>query len=552
MKEQLINYLKAAYPAVAIRTVEEGRALEVLTSVARETKPGRNLWVWTAGRGIERVHKANDFTFGALDKSTRCVENTGTPGDAAKVVFDETAGCERQEGKDPKRDPFGILVVCDLHTWTGNINPFTERAIKDLLQVAPGRQITVVFLGAEFRIPASFERMVTVMDFELPDRDQLHGSLKAIEDSAKKTKGIKLLDLDNGEREDVLRAATGLTAPEAENAFALAIIESADPKNPKAARKISANTVYREKAAAVRRSGLMEIIEPDPGGLEAVGGLDNLKAWLLQRRLSYSKKARDYGLPSPRGVLVVGPPGCGKSLTAKVVGSILKVPTLRLDLGAMFAGIVGESEARIRAALALADAIAPCVVWCDEIEKSLAGSTSKGDLDSGVGRRILGTMLTWQQERKSDVFMFATANQPWHLPPELMRKGRYDEIFSLTLPTDDEREEIFKIHLKKRGRDPEKFHLGRLAQAADLFTGSECEEAVISGMYAAFEKDEEVTAKHIVAACKATVPLVKTMKEEIDMIEKWGKNRARPASSQEVDMGVKLRRQLGGDPTEEE
>jgi len=280
--------------------------------------------------------------------------------------------------------------------------------------------------------------------------------------------------------------------------------------------------------------------------MDAVGGYDNLKAYLRQYTRAFSKKAREYFLPAPRGILVVGVPGCGKSLMAKIVASLLNVPGLRLDLASMFAGIVGESEARIRAALALADAIAPCVVWVDEIDKALAGSTSSGDLDSGVGKRILGTMLTWQAEHKHDVYMFATANQVQHLPPELLRAGRFDAIFALDLPHQEERMQIFDIHLRKRQRDPKEFDVERLANNSVDFTGSEIEEAVITGMYAAFNEDREVKTKDILAACEATVPLVETMSDQVDAIREWGKKRARPASSKEHTAGDRFRQMSKG------
>ena len=363
MKEKLVNYLKAKFPAVAIRTAEENRALQVLKSIAEDRN--LNCYVWTAGVGIRQVHKQKKpkFAYQNVDADTRAVQETTTPGDAARVTDQETTPVMK-DGESVNVGYDGILVFCDFHGWVDNLNPFEERAIKELLQVAPKRNIFVVFLGPQFRVPRSFEHHVTVMDFELPTRDELDTILKAIEKGST-IKGAKPVPLDNGERDAVLRAALGLTAPEAENAFALAVIEHDNGK-------INAKTVYREKAAAVRRSGLMEIIEPDPRGLDAIGGLDNLKAWIVQRKPAYSKAAREYGLPSPRGCLVAGIPGCGKSESAKCIITELNVPGIRLDIGAMFAGIVGESEARIRAALALADAISPCVLFVDEINPSVS------------------------------------------------------------------------------------------------------------------------------------------------------------------------------------
>jgi SpoVK/Ycf46/Vps4 family AAA+-type ATPase len=531
MKQKLLNYLQAGFPALAIRTVEEQRAIAVVQQVAAERK--LNCFVWNTASGICQVNAADDWgDFGAMGDGAT-VPDTLVLGDAAKAA---TMALRRTSRRGASGG--GLLVFSDVHTWVSNLDPMTERWVKEMLLLASGVGATVLFIGPEFRLPASWEKSVACMDFELPDKQALDEVLAKTEHSYT-SDGRKLNALTNGEREDALRAASGLTEPEAANAFALALIEG------KAEKKLRVETVYREKAATVKRSGLMELIEPDPRGLDAIGGNDLLKAWILQRKRCYSKEAREYGLPSPRGVLLAGIPGCGKSLAAKCVGTALGVPTLRMDIGALMGGIVGQSEAQTRAALAMAEAVAPCVLQIEEVEKGLAGAKGSGDLDSGVGRRVLGTILSWLQDRKRDVFVFATANQVWLLPPELLRKGRFDEIFFLRLPSVSEREEIFRIHLEKRGRNPKKFNLRKLAEAAGDFTGSECEEAVISGMYAAFDEGKEVDTGHVVAACKATTPLARTMKEDIEKIEEWGKTRARPASSVESAKPA-AGRQFGG------
>ena len=404
MKTTLINYIKAACPSAAFRTVEEPRAMQVVLAIAKERE--KNVFTWNARQGIVQVNTANGFSFDT--------EDTLPPGDACEKMLDAI----QESGEE---EP-GILVLLDFHKFARDLDPNTERVVKDLLVAAPSNGLFVIFLGLEFRIPASFERYVKVVDFKLPDRDELNSILDKNERDCAEA-GIKLKPLANGQREEVIRAASGLTQPEAENAFALAVIE-AEATDAKAERVINARTVYREKANAVKRSGHLEIIEPDPRGIKAMGGLDNIKLHLMQRKLAYTQKAKAYGLPSPRGILLIGVPGTGKSLTAWVIGAIFNVPVLRLDLGCLFAGIVGESEQRTRDVLALADAISPCVLWIDEIEKGLAGSSGSGNLDSGVGKRMLGTILTWQQQHSNDVYVLATANQVEQLPPELLRKGR--------------------------------------------------------------------------------------------------------------------------------
>lgn len=529
MKQKLINYMSASFPCLAVRTAEEWRAADVVKSAAVALK--RNAFCWSATSGIRQIHEGNGWQGYAGMSKEAIVENTITPMEAARETI---TALQRAGAKAP---PYGVLIMCDLHSWVANLDPITERQIKELLRVAPQYGATVIFLGTDFKMPASWEKSVTILDFELPTREELDAILAKLEADFGRD---KMAELTNGERENALRAASGLTAPEAENAYALALIEG------KAEKKLRVETVYREKAGAVKRTGMLEIIEPDPRGLDAIGGLDALKTWIMERAACYSKKAKEYGLPAPRGLVAAGIPGTGKSLAAKCIGTALGVPTIKLDMGSLMGSLVGQSEANTRLALATAEAVAPCILFVDEIDKGLAGSKGGGELDSGVTRRVLGTLLSWAQDHKRDVFMFLTANQVWQLPPELLRKGRVDEIFYLSLPTATERKAIFKIHLEKRERLPKKFDLDKLAAASPDFTGSECEEAVIAAMYSAFGDGQEVATEHVVAACKATTPLAQTMKEDIQRIEEWGKTRARPASSVEAPKAETRARHFGG------
>jgi SpoVK/Ycf46/Vps4 family AAA+-type ATPase len=292
----------------------------------------------------------------------------------------------------------------------------------------------------------------------------------------------------------------------------------------------------------VKKSGLLEIAEPDQRGLDAVGGLNVLKAWIMKRKRSYTPAAEAYLLPPPKGVLIVGVPGTGKSLSAKAIGTALGVPTLRLDIGALFNSLVGESESRTRAALNLAEALAPCVVWIDEVDKGLAGASGSGAGDSGVTKRVFGTIITWMQERKRPVFLVATANDVTNLPPEFLR--RWDEIFAVDLPTEEERAAIFYIHLQKRKRMPlaQRFNIATDTRASlaitatEEFTGSEIEKVIEAAMYDAFDEDgREFTIDDIISAARRTTPLAQTAKEKIDAIRDWAKTRATWASSKETD-----------------
>ena len=269
--------------------------------------------------------------------------------------------------------------------------------------------------------------------------------------------------------------------------------------------------------------------------MKDVGGLANLKDWLTKRGRGFDKGAKDFGLTYPRGILLLGIPGTGKSLTAKAVGNLWHFPLLRLDMGKIFGGIVGESERNIREALNIAEAIAPSILWIDEIEKGMSGISSSGSSDGGTTARVLGTFLTWLQEKTKPVFVVATANDISQLPPELLRKGRVDEIFFVDLPTEKEREEIIKIHLNKKNRKAKDFDTKKLAIASKGFSGAELEEVVKEALFQAYDKEREVTNEDVLEAIDKTFPLSRTMHETIDKMRKWAKSRAVSASIDEPE-----------------
>ena len=341
------------------------------------------------------------------------------------------------------------------------------------------------------------------------------------------------VDVSPEAREQLLKAALGLTLTEAENVFAKIMISGGRLTDA------DIHAVYAEKKQIIRKSGLLEYYEPEVG-FEHVGGLDLLKAWLRTRALAFTERAREYGLPNPRGVFMLGVQGCGKSLCAKAVSALWRMPLLRLDVGRMFGSLIGSSEENMRNALRVAESVAPAVLWLDEIEKALAGASSSGMTDGGTTSRVFGTFLTWLSEKTSPVFVIATANNIQALPPELMRKGRFDEIFFVDLPNDEERREIFRIHLVRRKRDPKAYNLDALSEATVGFSGAEIEEAVVSAMYDAFAENVEVTGEHIVRAVRDTVPLSRTMERQLDRLREWADGRARMASphSPVVSRGV--------------
>lgn len=522
IEQVLTEYVAAGTPAVALRTSEESRAIETLRTVARDLK--RNLNVWTAREGI--VGTKLDFNkFMAAELGPK--DAVQFPALAAAAVLgwiaDHIQTDEQGQQFMPDEFTVGILVMCDVQTWLKDLDPASERTLRDLVAQANSGGCTVIFLGNTFTPPPSFARYVTVIDYSLPDREALDAILAKLEADCK-SQNIKLAPLDNGQREAVLRAATGLTCHETEQALALAVARARNPKTPGAVRTLDPLVISKEKALAIKRTGHLEIIEADPRGLDAVGGLGELKGWLGERRLAYSRKAREYGLPSPKGALVVGHPGTGKSLVAKCISAVFGIPTLRLDLGKLFGSLVGESEARTDEVLAMVDAVAPCVLWLDELEKALAGTHGGASHDSGVGARILGKLLYWMQERQSDVFILATCNEPWLLPAPVTRRGRFDEVWFVDLPTADECTEIAAVHVKKLGRDPKKFNLAELGNiaAAKKFTGSEIEEVVKAALYRAFYDGEREPVTQDLLDCVATTrTMAETMAEQFKRMTEY-------------------------------
>lgn len=486
MRAQLTNYFRAGYPAVAVQTTEETRACADIVAAAKSL--GRSIVTWSAMEGMIDVSNA-----------VRKIQDTE----------DLMAACAQ-------RLPKTVFILRDPQTWPFDRDPVLARAFRDFIAAGPIEGSSVVILAPQYRPHPTVEKLVTVVDYELPAAADLRAIVVGIAQSAGKPMP-EAVQLDA-----VIRALGGLTTTEAENALALSLVETG---------QFATEIIYREKCAAVRKSGLLDIVEADPRGLAAVGGLDVLKAWIRKRTRVWSPEAAAFGLPQPKGLLLVGVPGAGKSLTARAVGTALGVPTLRLDVGTLFNSLVGESEARTRDALKLAEALAPCVLWIDEIDKGLAGSGGSGAGDSGVTRRVFGNIISWMQERKRPVFMVATANGVEGLPPELLRKGRFDEVFAIDLPSAKEREAIFTIHITKRGRDVRQFALSTLAQATQNFTGSEIEAVLDEAMFLAFDEGHELTTDDVVTAAQSIIPLAQTAKEQIDGIRRWAQQRARFAST---------------------
>lgn len=421
-----------------------------------------------------------------------------------------------------------LLVLEDFHPYSEVNNPVNIRYIREMMRAQnyQGNYKKAIILSSPNKfVPEELSKELPVIEVDLPDRS----TIEVIADSVVNEYQEYCIEKDITPK--LLESALGLTVMEARLAFAKAIITN---------RKLTEDEIpliISEKEQIIKKSGLLEYFHPKEF-LTNIGGLENLKDWIHKRGNAYSDEAKNFGLNTPRGVLLLGVPGCGKSLTAKAIANEWKFPLLRFDLGKVFGGIVGESERNIRYALDVAKTISPCVLWIDEIEKGLSGSQSSGRTDGGTSARVFGTFLTWMQEKKEPVFVVATANDISSLPPELLRKGRFDEIFFVDLPSANERENIFNIHLKNKNRDATKLNLDmkQLVKASEGFSGAEIEEVVNEALFNAYangQKDLEM--KNLLDCINSTSPLSRTMAETIANLRKWADQRARLASSEKPE-----------------
>lgn len=504
MRSHLIRYARAGYAGLFVVTAEEARAEAEIQAAAAELN--RPLHVWSVTEGF-------------ADTAAGTVRDCPDP--LAALDLTDTV-----EGE-------AVVLLRDFGAYLEDRDPVLVRKLRDLLRRAKAGGKLVVLLGSWRPLPPELEREITRLDLALPGPDELGRVLDGILDSA------QLSPLPADTREAVLAAAAGLTTLEAENAFALSVIESGT---------VSSSVVSREKAQALRQVGLLEVVEATPH-LDAIGGLESLKGWLRQRRHAFTQRARDYGLPAPKGMLVLGVPGTGKSLTAKATATVFGVPLLKLDAGRLFGSLVGQSEANLRAATQTAEAIAPCVLWIDELEKAFAGSgaAGQGGGDGGTSARVFGGLLNWLQEKTAPVFVVATANDISQLPAELLRKGRWDECWFVDLPDSRERAAIWDIVIAKYGRDQTAFDPVVLARASERHTGAEIEGVFVEALHRAFAEEREPAPLDLGEGLTASVPLAVTMSESIERLRQWAKGRARPAAAPVAAASPRGPRQLALD-----
>lgn len=494
--EEIELLVKARYPIIYIVSYEEKRVLDEIKRIAgNEMK----VFKWTLSKGITDLE----------DKAVG--DGTTDPDLALDYVLNSKTN--------------GLFVFQDFHSFimsTREMSPRFIRKLRDIASAFPSSHFTksLILLSPILEIPLELEKDIAVVDFPLPTLAELDKMLSGIEKSMKSRPEFKI-DLSTQEREELLKATLGLTLTEAENAFAKVLIEDLTLSGA------DIDKILKEKEQLIKKTGILEYITPDQS-MRTIGGLEALKEWFRERAEGFSEKAKKFPLPPPRGVLLIGVPGCGKSLCAKVIAYEWKKPLLRFDVGRAFGKWVGESESNMRRAIKTAESLAPCILWIDEIEKEFGGVSGEGD--SGTSARVFASFLTWMQEKKSPVFVLATANNIHRLPPEFLRKGRFDEIFFVDLPFDDERKEIFKIHLSKRNRELANFDLERLIKESEGYSGAEIEEAIVSALYRVFRLNRELTTDDILLILKETRPLSVVMEDEIKRMRTWAKDRARYAS----------------------
>lgn len=511
-EKELCDLLRARFPYIHISTYEEERLTNELTKIVYTPElihTVRKVFIWKSSEGFKNDNGL--IQEDTIDKlaALNFIKNYSEP---------------------------ALFIILDFHVFSekapGIVDYNVIRSLKDLMPNLKQsyEPKNVIFISPIFTVPDDLKKDITVMDFELPTAEDIE---KVLDEMIEANSSSNLnVSLNEKEKESLVKAAVGLTIQEAENAFARAMV------NDGCLNASDVDLVLKEKSQVIKKNDLLEYIDSEVN-IDDVGGLENLKKWLKKRDKSWLSSAKKYGLPSPKGVLLTGVPGCGKSLIAKSISSMWHLPLLRFDVGKVFNKYVGNSESNMREAIKTAEAIAPCILWIDEIEKGFSGLGNSGD--SGTSNRIFGTFLSWMQEKTKPVFVVATANNINSLPSEMMRKGRFDEIFFIDLPTFNERKQIFKVHLQSRLKNPDVVGdfkiddatLEHLASLTEGFGGAELEQIVIMGLFDAFAEDRSITMADFENSIKNTIPLSVTQSEQIRSIREWANIRAVAATAQE-------------------
>lgn len=497
-KTNFSDYVFSGHALLNVETFEKDRAISEIAEVAKESD--RKIYIWSIAQGW-------------TDESGISVCNikpTAPVEDHLRAVLDFPEG-----------------VICVLRDFGGYMQHETYPSydivigwLDELRKVVASVHQTIVFVGPEFVTPKPLLHDITRIDFSLPNSEQVNERIDFVCSDVTKADGTKF-EPNKNIIPQVVAACRGMTSQQTVDRVALALRKHKDLNSD------AVKTIIREKASIIRASGLLTYIEPPKGGLSNVGGYDALKQHVLLDQPCFTKKARDFGIEFPRGLMLVGLQGCGKTLLSLAIASELGLPLIAMDVGNLMNKYVGESESNMREAIKMLESISPCVLQLDEIEKGFGGS---GDTDGGASRRIFGTFLKWMSDRTSPVYVVATANQVQSLPPEFCRKGRFDEIYGLDLPDTNERKEIFYIHLSKRDREPESFDLNGLSKNTEGYTGADIEQTIKLALKIAFSRNQSLTEKHLQQSISEIIPLSKTEESRVMEIQKWCNKHAKPAN----------------------
>ncbi|MGD1952761.1 MAG: AAA family ATPase [Leptolyngbyaceae cyanobacterium] len=488
--EELGLLIRARYPLIYIPTREEERAEDAIAKVAAKTG-NRAVYTW-------------DFVDGYRGNPNDVGVGRRNPLQALEFVEKLPASAS------------AVLILQDFHRFLDDIA--ISRKLRNLARLLKSQPKNIIILSAQLTIPDELSELLTVLEFPLPTVDDIHHEIESLLGAMGTLPEPKAMDA-------LVRSCQGLSMERIRRVLARGIAASG------AFSPDDIDLILEEKRQTIRQTQILDFY-PAIERISDIGGLDNLKDWLIKRGGSFSERARQYGLPHPRGLMLVGIQGTGKSLTAKAIAHHWHLPLLRLDVGRLFAGLVGESEARTRQMIQLAEALAPCVLRIDEIDKAFAGFEGRGD--SGTTSRVFGTFITWLSEKISPVFVVATANNIAALPPELLRRGRFDEIFFVGLPTQPERDAIFNVHLSRlRPHNVKSYNTSRLAYETPDFSGAEIEQAIVEAMHIGFSQNRDFTVDDILEAASQLVPLARTAKDQVDALQAWAASgKARLASRQ--------------------
>ncbi len=493
--------LRARYPLIYIPTPEEERVEAVIAQAAKRLGD-RAIYIWDFVDGYQG--NPNDVGFGrrnplqALEFLEKVAENAAA-----------------------------IFILRDFHRFLDDIS--VSRKLRNLSRRLKSQPKNIVILSPQVTVPAELTEVLTVVEFPLPDAEEIKTEIQRLLAATGQSLNNKVLD-------ELVRSAQGLSLERIRRVLGRAIASHGEIQAE------DVELILEEKRQSIRQTQILEFY-PTTERISDIGGLDNLKDWLLRRGGAFTERARQYGLPHPRGLLLVGIQGTGKSLTAKAIAHHWHLPLLRLDVGRLFGGLVGESESRTRQMIQLAEALAPCILWIDEIDKAFSGIDSKGD--AGTTSRVFGTFINWLAEKKSPVFVVATANNIQALPPEMLRKGRFDEIFFVGLPSQEERKAIFEVHLSRlRPHNLKSYDLDRLAYETPDFSGAEIEQTLIEAMHIGFSQNRDFTTDDILESASQIIPLARTAQEQIQFLQDWAAAGKARMASRDSRLSSRIQRQL--------